>query len=193
MDWIFNHLQVVIVIAGVVAYLLNKHKTGTGELEDAPPREAKSFEDPELAERTRRIREEIQRKIEQRARGYAHEQPTLTRDEPPVVPPDVREVMVMRSPEPPQLSPAAASRQDAERMTEILAQQASWAEKLEQAREMTAVTQRRTQFETEVGSKEELAKVAVRTALGDDLRDPASLRRAFVLREILGPPVALRP
>lgn len=32
----------------------------------------------------------------------------------------------------------------------------------------------------------------VRGKLLDDLRDPASLRRAFVLREVLGPPVALR-
>ena len=26
----------------------------------------------------------------------------------------------------------------------------------------------------------------------DDLRDPAALRRAFILREVLGPPVGLR-
>jgi len=176
-----------------VAYWLNKqHKAG--QVEDrVEPRSEKGFEDPELAERTRRIREEIQRKIEQRARGYAHERPTRPHGElaePPLV---IPEVVVMRPPEPPRLSETDATHQEAERMTEILAQQVVWAEKLEQAREITDVAQRRTQFETEAGSKEELAKVAVRTALGDDLRDPASLRRAFVLREILGPPVALRP
>jgi hypothetical protein len=31
-----------------------------------------------------------------------------------------------------------------------------------------------------------------RGELMDDLRDPQALRRAFVLREVLGPPVALR-
>ena len=58
---------------------------------------------------------------------------------------------------------------------------------------MKAAALRRTQFESEIASKEEAAKMAVRSALGDDLRDAAALRRAFILREILGPPVALRP
>jgi len=31
-----------------------------------------------------------------------------------------------------------------------------------------------------------------RTVVLDDLRSPQALRRAFVLREVLGPPVALR-
>ena len=53
----------------------------------------KTFDDPDLAERTRRIREEIQRKIEQRARGYANEQPTVPRREPVAPPPIVREVV----------------------------------------------------------------------------------------------------
>jgi hypothetical protein len=65
-------------------------------------------------------------------------------------------------------------------------------EQLRQAEEKQTVARGRTQFETVISSKEEAAKVAVRSALGDDLRDPAALRRAFVLREVLGPPVALR-
>ena len=73
-----------------------------------------------------------------------------------------------------------------------LEQQASLAEQLRQAQEMNAATLRRRQYETEVASKEEAAAVAVRSALGDDLRNPAALRRAFILREVLGPPLGLR-
>ena len=192
MDWVLNHLQVLIAIAGVVAYWLTQHRKA-GEPEDVQPQPEKNFADPELAERTRRIREEIQRKIEQRARGYPHEQPTRPRGEPPELPPILREVVVLRPPEPQKLTRAAASHQEAERMAEILEQQAALAERLKLAQELKVAAQRRTQFETELASKEEQAKVAVLAALGDDLRDPASLRRAFVLREILGPPVALRP
>jgi hypothetical protein len=190
MDWVFKNLQIIIAAAGVVAWWLSQRKAGQSP--DVEPHPDKTFEDPELAERTRRIREEIQRKIEQRARGYAHEQPTVPRSEPAELPPVMREVVVRRQPEPPPRTRAAATQQDARRMAEILEQQATLAEQLKQAQEMKAATLRRTQFETEIGSKEEVAAGVVRRALGDDLRDPAALRRAFILREVLGPPVALR-
>jgi hypothetical protein len=35
-------------------------------------------------------------------------------------------------------------------------------------------------------------QAAARDRILGDLRDPEALRRAFVLREVLGPPVALR-
>ncbi len=192
MDWVFDHLQAIIAVAGVIAYWLTQRKGGQTE-DAAEPRAEKTFADPELAERTRRIREEIQRKIEQRARGYPTEQPTLPRDAAADLPPILREVVVARQPEPPARTRAAASHQEAQRMAEILEQQAALAEQLKQAEEMKAAALRRTQFETEIASKEEMAVAAVRTALGNDLRDPVALRRAFVLREVLGPPVALRP
>ena len=188
MDWVSEHLQLIIAIAGAVAWWLNqrtKPEAGTEE-----PNPDKGFEDPELAERTRRIREEIQRKIEQRARGYpsAHE---VAPPEPVVIPPVMREV-VRREPGAPTLSRAAQSHVDAQRTAEILEQQAALMEQLRQAQEMKSAALRRTQFETEVASKEEAAVAAVRNALGEDLRNAAALRRAFILREVLGPPVALR-
>jgi hypothetical protein len=181
-----------------VAWWLSQRKAA--ETGDEPSTEGKTFEDPELAERTRRIREEIQRKIEQRARGYPTEQPTRPQDEPvPRVdpelaglPPILRELVEVNQPEPAKPTRAATSRLEAQRMAEMLEQQATLEEQLKQAQEMKAAALRRTQFETEVASKEEQAKVAVLGALGDDLRDPAALRRAIILREILGPPVALR-
>ena len=56
---------------------------------------------------------------------------------------------------------------------------------------MKAAALRRTQFETNL-SRDETQAAAVHTGLREDLTNPDALRRAFVLREILGPPVALR-
>jgi len=192
MDWVFNHLQLVIAIAGAIAWWLSQRKGA--ESGDVPPPGERTFDDPELAERTRRIREEIQRKIEQRARSYPTEQPTRPQEEPELagLPPILRELVEMHQPAPVKPTRAATSHLEAQRMAEMLEQQAALAEQLKQAQEMKVAAQRRSQFETEVASKEEQAKVAVLGALGDDLRDPAALRRAIILREILGPPVALR-
>jgi hypothetical protein len=188
MDWVSEHLQLIIAIAGAVAWWLNqRHKPEAGTEEPNPD---KGFEDPELAERTRRIREEIQRKIEQRTRGHPASQQAAPH-EPMELPPILREEL-RREPVAPSLSRAAKSHLDAQRTAEILEQQAALMEQLRQAQEMKAAALRRTQFETEVASKEEAAVAAVRSALGDDLRNAASLRRAFILREVLGPPVALR-
>jgi hypothetical protein len=188
MDWVTEHLQLIIAVAGAIAWWLNQRKQGAEDTAESP--EEQTFQDPELAENTRRIREEIQRKIEQRRRGITLA-PPLGQAEPAEPPPVMREV-VLRPPLTPLPSRAARAHLDAQRTAEILEQQASLAEQLRQAQEMNAATLRRRQFETEVASKEEAAAVAVRSALGDDLRNPAALRRAFILREVLGPPLGLR-
>ena len=189
MDWVSDHLQLIIAVAGAVAWWLNQRKQvpeGTAE-----PTQEKHFEDPELADRTRRIREEIQRKIEQRSRGY-NAPAALPLPETEALPPRLREVVPL-SPAAPALSRSAKSHLEAQRTAEILEQQAALGEQLRQAQELKAAAFRRTQFETEISSKEVMAAMAVRSALGDDLTNPLSLRRAFILREVLGPPVALRP
>jgi len=183
MDWVSQHLQLIIAVAGALAWFINQQRQKQAG-SDAPPAEDKSFEDPDLAERTRRIREEIQRKIEQRARGQT---PSA-----PVAPPPVLPQVAVPKPEP-RPTRAAISQLEAQRTAEILEQQAALAEQLRLADELKASVARRTQFQTEAAGKEEAARTAVRSALGDDLRDPAALRRAFILREVLGPPVALRP
>jgi hypothetical protein len=188
MDWVSDHLQLIIAVAGAVAWWLNQRRQVQAGSEE--PDAEKSFEDPELAERTRRIREEIQRKIEQRSRGYPQSEGGSSPG-PAALPPIMVEVK-RREPIAPPLSRAAQSHHDAQRAAEILEQQAALMEQLRQAQEMKAAALRRTQFETEVASKEEAAVAAVRSALGDDLRNAAALRRAFILREVLGPPVALR-
>ncbi len=188
MDWVTQHLQLIIAAAGAIAWWLNQRKQGAEDTAESPGEE--TFQDPELAERTRRIREEIQRKIEHRRRGVALP-PLLGQPEPAESPPVTREVM-LQPPLTPLPSRAARAQLEAQRTAEILEQQASLAEQLRRVQEMNAAALRRRQFETEIASKEEAAAVAVRSALGDDLRNPAALQRAFILREVLGPPLGLR-
>ena len=58
---------------------------------------------------------------------------------------------------------------------------------LEQRRAVQVTAALKTESESERGML-----VGSRGGLLADLRDPPSLRRAFVLREVLGPPVGLR-
>lgn len=201
-EWILDNLFVVFIIAGVLAQLLQAiRKKGQGDEEDVPPVPRHGeFEDPELAERTRRIREDIQRRIAERQRGGApapvapnpYETEPAGYEEPP---PLVREVVVERPAPPPLRVPAPAgygSRMEAHRAAEILEQQAALADRLRQAEEMKAAALRRAAFEAKTDSPQAKQRQQRRGALLQDLRNPDALRRAFVLREVLGPPVGLR-
>lgn len=186
MDWVFDHLQLIIVIAGSVAWWLNQRNQAQAG-DEAPPPET-SFGDPELAERTRKIREEIRRKITERARGYPTEQPTRPQDE-PAEPPVVREVVVTQG-TPGQR--ASTVHFEAQRQAEILEQQAALAERLHEANLLKAAALKRVEFETATTDQTAVVLTQTRSTVLGDLRDPAALRRAFILREVLGPPVALR-
>ena len=190
MRWITDNLQLVLAVAGALAWWLTQRKQAAAEEAAPPPHEEKSFEDPELAERTRRIREEIQRKIEQRARGYAHEQPRPLPPEPPELPPIIREIFLPLAPAP--AAPPVSARLEAQRNAEILEQQAALAEQLRQAKLMKAAAQKRVEFEAATADHRAAARTEARTTIMDDLRTPKALRRAFILREVLGPQVGLR-
>jgi hypothetical protein len=185
MQWIYDNIRLIFIVAGGIAWWLNQRKQAQAGKEAPPPAEA-TFDDPDLAERTRKIREEIQRKIEQRARGYANEQPKTPQSVPVAPPPIIREVVVARQPV------RASSRSDAQRQAEILEQQAALMEKLREAELMKAAAIKRTAFEESTADHAAEARTAVRSNLLSDLSGPAALRRAFILREVLGPPVALR-
>lgn len=199
-DWVSKHLFTLIIIAGVIAQLIKAVRGQKGGDEEAPPapEEHKTFADPELAERTRRIREEIQRKIAERRRGATgYETPSapspVPESEPAspyeAPPPLVREVVVEPAPAPVRVT---VSRAETQRQAEILEQQAALAEKMRELELMKSAATRRTEFEHLTTDRETESKVAARGALLDDLRQRDALRRAFVLREVLGPPVALR-
>ena len=55
MDWVFDHLQLVIAAAGAIAWWLNQRRKGGAEGAEEPPPQETTFDDPELAERTREV------------------------------------------------------------------------------------------------------------------------------------------
>lgn len=192
-QWMLDNLFAVFIIAGVLAQLLQAiRKKNRGE-DEGPAEGSREFGDPELAERTRRIREDIQRRIAERQRGRHPSAPPPLEpaedvfDEPP---PLFREVVVEAPPPP--VPAAASSRYDAHRSAEILEQQAALADRLRQANEMKAAALRRAAFEEKTISPQTRLRQQRRGALIEDLRSPDALRRAVLLREVLGPPVGLR-
>ncbi len=65
-------------------------------------------------------------------------------------------------------------------------------EKLREAEQMKAAAEKRTEFEKATVDHAAENRAATRSTVLGDLRTPDALRRAFILREVLGPPVALR-
>jgi len=180
---LIQFLPVLVVILAVVSMIRNAAKMvrKAGEQKAAPtPRSAADY-DPALAERTRRIQEEIRRKIAER-RGQTvtpEAAPVGPRMEPPVIYVEERvESAVMPT------------------TNAVLERQQQLADQM-RALELARATQQRHAAQLSAELKSESASSAgllkeARAALQADLRDPTGLRRAFVLREVLGPPVGLR-
>lgn len=193
-QWLLDNPVVVVIIGGVLLQLFQAITKKKGADESAPgqPEQTKEFEfeDPELAERTRKIREEIQRKIAQRQRGGT-EQDTVPAPEYAEVGSDAPPPLIREVSQPPPLA-RSGSRMDAQRQAEILEQQAAWQEKLIEAKRMKESASKRTEFEEATADHSAAKRAATRTTVVGDLRSPEALRRAFILREVLGPPVALR-
>ena len=209
MSWLLDHLQIVIAMAAAFAYWLNQRRAAKdheGQEGGLPPiaREFPAAEDdPEEAERTRRIQEEIRRKIAER-RGEATPVPSP------------------REPERPRPPPILARHSDGA-LHETL--EARLARAREKAAELAAQRERQQQLDAQMRLLEaqqvaaerrimEIAAMAEKEArltaespmpanlLGsssgsrawlEGLRDPDIARRAIVLREVLGPPVGIRP
>lgn len=184
MDWILEHLQVLIVIAAAVFAILQKFKIVRTPGTNAPP----AAEDPEQAERTRRIQEEIRRRIMER-RGQPPGLPPETEAEamgepaqfpaPPPLIEAVRPAFV-----PPPVVVLSADQREMERQGVLL----------DQLRQWEAVVPAITAGESApaAGMEAGVRGWGLTGSLLADLRSPAGLRRAVVLREILGPPVGLR-
>jgi hypothetical protein len=191
MDWVLDHLQVLFVIAvAVVAVLQKLKRTRSREAADEPP-----AVDPEQAERTRRIQEEIRRRIMER-RGLAStpqpESETLERPPPlPAPPPLIEEVGPFTVP--PSLEQTMEESRAASAPTQEFEHQQRM---LQQFRELEAAREAAHQGVTSAAGTDAAvpASGGPRPAnrVPADLRSPAGLRRAVVLREILGPPVGLR-
>lgn len=196
MDWIFDHLQILIAAGAGVAYWLNQRNEAREAREAEQQSREKElttdeYDASEDEARARKIREEIRRKIAERQQGS---RPVV---KPVDTPPPLFDKPFQETPvedtyghdewrdEPPPVvvGPSAADRAVLERqrvlqnrMKELEATRA----KTKQSTIM--VTRRRA---SRAPSKE-------KRSLRDDLSETGSLRRAIVLREVLGPPVSLR-
>ncbi|HET7535696.1 MAG TPA: hypothetical protein VFJ90_04530 [Candidatus Didemnitutus sp.] len=206
MDWIFQHLWTLVIIAGVIVKVLQairgQKSGGTTQHNEPPQPKEYEFEDPELAERTRKIREEIQRKIEERRGQHMRPSAPVAETEPPRIGPQDRSPEATQPPltlpqvirEVLQPKPVVVSQTRMEEMREAeeAERQAALAEQLQEAERMQAAAQRRAAFEEATADVGLRTRQATQASVLEDLRDPAALRRAFILREVLGPPVALR-
>lgn len=206
MQWIFEHFGffVFVIVAIAMGRALRKAMQMTRE------HEATTSESEEQ-KNLRRIRDEIRRKIAERRGGVAPAEP------PPMVPVSPAPVARSLGPSPlPPLDPfgGPAKRMFAEverRMQPrapvaapspepdhgaILARQEQLAEELRVLEEAQARAQRRAAevvATRKAGRESETGRlVTARGTLLADLSEPQSLRRAFVLREVLGTPVGLR-
>src|SRR5258707_706236 len=69
MDWILNHLQLCIAVAGAIAYWINQQRAAAAGRSEQKDLTAQARPPAEDLERTRRIQEEIRRKIAERRGG----------------------------------------------------------------------------------------------------------------------------
>lgn len=207
MDWILDNLQLVIFIAGAIAYWLNQTRKGWAESGEEDVRETRQPHSPipqrselDNAEQVRRVQEEIRRKIAERraaaeGRVAPPPMPSPAEDDPwapepvfaPAAPP----------PMPAQTRPLYSEEQDAE----AAARQRRFSEQLAEAERARVEAKRRLEemwdrpFSKDVHAP--ASAVSVRAAgpaltPRQVLRDRAALRRAWIMREVLDKPVALR-
>ena len=214
LDWLLERVGVVIfVLIFVVQIVRGLMRSRRG----APADEAK----PDALEEQRRV-QEIQRNIRRQIaarRGEAPpaEPPPLIRREPAPAPAPSPETTQMpdpfgdplrrvlqeierrarpepAAPPPPLLSPVPAI--TIERRNAELERQQRLAEELRVVEESRVLAERRVTQAAAAKSADAESETGMRGAargrLLDDVRDPQSLRRAIVLREILGTPVGLR-
>ena len=212
MKWIIDNIQVIIAIAGAIAFWLNSQREAAAkaaEEQAAAQRRAQqpaalsaADTDAESEIRNEQVREKVRRLIAER-RGDAVP-PELSA---PTTLPEPEEERSFRSPPlaeppelemPPPLQPPGPSRQaetahsSATKTREAsLVRQEQLALELQSLNEQRVFAARRAAVVAE-GEAVVARRDLVSNELRHDLRDPRSLRRAMVLREVLGPPVALR-
>jgi Flp pilus assembly protein TadB len=194
MNWIFEHLQLIILVGGSIAYWLNQRRKAKEEQEAMRELESQKTQAPVPAhdedERVRRIQEEIRRKILERAGGSVMTAPT-----PPPIP--VAPQPIQREQPQPVVDvyKEESAREEAAVAADMamLERQQMLAAKLRELQEQRRAHDRPSDVFAE---KTALAMAASGTAVTGsvlaDLRNPTSIRRAIILREVLGTPVGLR-
>jgi hypothetical protein len=210
MKWITEHFQLILAIAGAIAYWLNQQRTAAAdEAEEKKNAQPASMAEADDAMRAEQVRAEIRRKIAER-RGEAAEPapaggvfvpepaarkielPPLLRPRPvtPLDPFGGPARPVFKRAEPVAAPVPAAVAPDATPEAELVRQEELAARLRELAEQRALVARRATAVST---SDAAVARAALAgDELRHDLRDPRSLRRAVILREVLGVPVGLR-
>lgn len=205
MEWILQHVVQLVTVVFVVVSIVRAIR----QSREAQERHEDETIESEEERRTREIQENIRRKIAERRGGRpapaadetfhrGEESSREIRPSPQAspLPPGplgdlgrVFEQLGRRIPqaEPPRLQ--QVNRAEVER-------QAQLAEQLRLAEEAKVIAARRAAHQTQERmaalQSEAALRSAARARLLGDLRDPQSVQRAFVLREVLGPPVGLR-
>ncbi len=187
MEWILDHLQILIAAGAAVAYWLNQRQQANAENEsqdESFDREASETDDD--AEHARRIREEIRRKIAERVGGGIFESPPNLAP-PPLFRPAEDHPQPAFEPVRQEKSRNQGSGYLVEADPAVLEHQRKLKEQL---LALNKAKESAKQIIEPV--RKVVAPIRVRRRLQHDLRDTRSIRRAIVLREVLGPPVALR-
>lgn len=200
MRWLLENPQLLFIVGGAIAFWLNQRRKEKQNREIEQELAREPTED-EMAERTRRIQEEIRRKIAER-QGQAMPPPlapveTVRREalpELPATPPPL-----------PTARPLVVSMEDspgAAELERVMDEQRSYAEQLDR---LAAAERKRAASDPALPTPISMAAYAVAEAAAASpvraprrtdgifalVHDRDSLRRAIVLREVLGAPKAL--
>jgi len=199
-NWITNNIEIVIAIAAALAYWLNQRKAGADSDESDRPRPRMPGDGMD-ADETRRLQEEIRRKIEERRAGGAP--PPLPHSRKPAQPTVAREM-----PGQPQLSPLRRMQQELQKRMEEARTRMEMAERdrekrmAEQAERLAqAQREERQRLQEATRLRQSVQANVMRGGTGQavggigllaGLRGASALRRTMVEIEVLGPPVSLR-
>ncbi len=175
-DWVLGNRELLVIVFAVAVWLLNRigaARRAAGS--QNPARQAGSADDE--AERTRRVQEEVRRRIAER-RGAAK----------PEMPPPLSQPF-----EPARMAEEPAPPEEAE--TDDTEEQVLKRQR-EIERDLRALEDARAAALAGARAAQRASVVQTQAAVPNpwlgELKNPAGLRRAVVLREILGPPISLR-
>lgn len=185
-NWVFENLRVFVIIVATIIYLIKKAAAQKTDQPEKPPErrlplETQAGDDPDLS---RRIREEMIRKINERRTGAGQ------RPAPPLVAlrPAAQPIFQRAEPRAVQNEPPTVTVRIDETELERQRQIAEQRRLIELRRAELA---KREELAARNDQKNTLPAATAADLIGD-LRDPRRVRRALVLREVLGPPVGLR-
>lgn len=207
LEWILERLGLVIFLV----IFLSQVVRGILRARKAKEDHAAGYDETAEGRRVREIQQRIRRQVAERRGQTASEPPPLEREmgEPPVARPEttqlpevfggplgrmLEDLQKRVQPQPERMPPPVVYAEV--RNTAEMERQERLTEELRVLEEQRMLVQRRAAYVAAEKTAETNSSAGVQTAARIrtlvDLRDPQALRRAFVLREVLGPPVGLR-